>query len=99
MDEYGNIGGLDNAKQQLKNLGYTDEEINYEIPENAEIRCFSAGTLIDMADGSRKPIEQIEVGDEVLAYDPAELGGLGELKAARVTRTMVNQVEDIIKAL
>jgi|TARA_R110001606_G_scaffold3642_19_gene16525 hypothetical protein len=96
MDEYGNIGGLDNAKQQLKNLGYTDEEINYEIPENAEIRCFSAGTLIDMADGSRKPIEQIEVGDEVLAYDPAELGGLGELKAARVTRTMVNQVEEII---
>ena len=42
---------------------------------------------------------QSEVGDEVLAYDPAENDGLGELKAARVTRTMVNQVEDIIKAL
>ena len=61
-----------------------------------DVRCFSAGTLIDMADGSQKPIEQIKVGDEVLSYDPAELGGLGELKAARVTRTMVNQVEEII---
>tara|TARA_R110002049_G_scaffold250891_2_gene425284 strand:- start:2976 stop:3827 length:852 start_codon:yes stop_codon:yes gene_type:complete len=71
-----------------------DAKINAE-----EGRCFSAGTLIDMADGTQKPIEQIEVGDEVLAYDPAENDGLGELKAARVTRTMVNQVEDIIKAL
>ncbi|MFH1655240.1 MAG: polymorphic toxin-type HINT domain-containing protein [Candidatus Omnitrophota bacterium] len=31
--------------------------------------CFLAGTPILMADGSRKPIEEIKVGDEVLAYN------------------------------
>ncbi|MFI9366750.1 polymorphic toxin-type HINT domain-containing protein [Kitasatospora sp. NPDC053057] len=31
---------------------------------------FTAGTLVLMADGQRKPIEQLVVGDEVLATDP-----------------------------
>jgi hypothetical protein len=31
--------------------------------------CFPAGTLITMADGSLKPIEEIKVGDIVLSYD------------------------------
>ncbi len=32
---------------------------------------FVAGTLVLMADGSRKPIEQIKAGEEVLATDPS----------------------------
>lgn len=31
--------------------------------------CFAAGTLISMADGSSKPIEMINVGDQVKAFD------------------------------
>ncbi len=31
--------------------------------------CFIAGTLVEMADGSKKNIEEIEVGDEVLSWD------------------------------
>src|SRR5215470_9219734 len=31
--------------------------------------CFVAGTRISMADGSSRPIEEVEVGDQVLAYD------------------------------
>ena len=31
--------------------------------------CFVEGTLITMADGSQKPVENIEYGDEVLCYD------------------------------
>ena len=31
--------------------------------------CFVAGTLISMADGSFKPIEQIKKGDKVLSRD------------------------------
>lgn len=30
--------------------------------------CFQAGTLVNMADGSLKNIEDLEVGDEVLNY-------------------------------
>jgi RHS repeat-associated protein len=31
--------------------------------------CFAAGTLVAMADGSEKPIEEVEKGDIVKAYD------------------------------
>ncbi|MFD8756718.1 polymorphic toxin-type HINT domain-containing protein [Kitasatospora sp. NPDC059577] len=33
-------------------------------------QSFVAGTLVVMADGQHKPIEQVQVGDEVLATDP-----------------------------
>jgi len=49
-----------------------------------------------MADGTLKPIETIEVGDDVLAYDPKPEDGLGKLKPARVLQTMTNFVEEII---
>jgi len=44
--------------------------------------CFLAGTQITMADGTTKPIEQIAVGDVVLAYDKAT----GEMKPDPVKR-------------
>jgi len=31
--------------------------------------CFEGGTLVDMADGTRRPISDIRAGDEVLSYD------------------------------
>ena len=31
--------------------------------------CFVAGTLVTMADGSKKPIEQVKAGDQVLSCD------------------------------
>jgi intein/homing endonuclease len=42
--------------------------------------CLLAGTEITMADGSKKPIESIAVGDVVLAYDEKT----GEMKPDRV---------------
>jgi hypothetical protein len=42
--------------------------------------CLLAGTEITMADGSKKPIEEIAVGDVVLAYDEKS----GEMKPDRV---------------
>ncbi|WP_234320997.1 polymorphic toxin-type HINT domain-containing protein [Streptomyces katrae] len=44
-------------------------------------QCFLAGTLVRMADGSEKKIEDIQVGDEVLATDPRS----GETGAQKVT--------------
>ena len=40
-----------------------------------------------MADGSRKAIEQVVVGDSVLAYDPLQNNGQGALAPHSVTRT------------
>jgi superfamily I DNA/RNA helicase len=45
-------------------------------------QCLAAGTLVTMADGSRKPIEDVAAGDEVLSC----YGG-PQFAAARVQRT------------
>ncbi len=42
--------------------------------------CFPAGTMISMADGTSKPIEDVKVGDEVLSYNTYS----GNLRAGTV---------------
>ncbi|MGI5505356.1 polymorphic toxin-type HINT domain-containing protein [Lentzea sp. CA-135723] len=46
---------------------------------------FVAGTRVLMADGSTKPIEQVQVGDEVVATDPTT----GETSSRKVTDLIV----------
>src|SRR5437762_10508182 len=48
-------------------------------------QCLVAGTRVTMADGSHKPIEQVEVGDHVLSCY-----GSGDFRAATVTRVYRN---------
>lgn len=45
------------------------EDIDFEIYQDA---CLSKGTLISMADGSKKPVEEIEEGDMVLGITGAQ---------------------------
>ncbi|MFG2055211.1 polymorphic toxin-type HINT domain-containing protein [Micromonospora sp. NPDC048930] len=51
---------------------------------------FAPGTKIEMASGEQKPIETLQVGDEVLATDPES----GTTEARAVTRTHINNDED-----
>jgi hypothetical protein len=53
-------------------------------------RCFIAGTQILMADGSRKPIEEIDVDDIVMSFDGDAEDGLGASVPRRVTKTFTN---------
>ncbi len=48
-------------------------------------KCFLAGTEVEMADGSTQKIEDIELGDKVLATDPET----GETTAEEVTSRIV----------
>ena len=52
-------------------------------------RCnsFLPGTAVLMADGSTKPIEQVEVGDVVLATDPET----GQTEPKKVTATIIGE--------
>eukprot|EP00439_Symbiodinium_sp_Y106_P090069 s1_g2605.t1 len=54
--------------------------------------CFAAGTPILLANGSEKPIEQIVIGDVVMAFDT-----YGELKPRRVTQTYINQKPTLLR--
>ncbi|MFF6873667.1 polymorphic toxin-type HINT domain-containing protein [Streptomyces sp. NPDC012450] len=49
-------------------------------------QCFLAGTLVLMADGTTKEIQDIEVGDKVLATDP-ETGESGARPVTQLIRT------------
>ncbi|MFI9163439.1 polymorphic toxin-type HINT domain-containing protein [Kitasatospora aureofaciens] len=47
---------------------------------------FVAGTMVVMADGQQKPIEQIKIGDDILATDP-QTGETGHKAVTAVTET------------
>jgi DNA helicase-2/ATP-dependent DNA helicase PcrA len=54
-------------------------------------QCLVEGTLVTMADGSRKPIEAVREGDEVLSSY-----GSGDFRAARVTATTRRLADELI---
>jgi hypothetical protein len=56
--------------------------------------CFAAGTPILMGDGRCKSIEKICIGDVVMAFNPAERQGRGELVPARVKRLFRNSTNE-----
>lgn len=65
--------------------------IGVEFKNNLADECFLAGTMIDMWDGSKKPIEQITPNDLVVSYDKQ-----GNLVPGRVKRTMQNRSKYIL---
>ncbi|MFB9514038.1 polymorphic toxin-type HINT domain-containing protein, partial [Streptomyces purpureus] len=60
-----------------------------EVASLASGNSFVAGTEVVMADGTRKPIEKVEEGDEVLATDPTT----GRTTKQKVTATIVGEGE------
>lgn len=57
------------------------------LPAASAFRSFSGDTEVLMADGSRRPIGEIEVGDDVLALDPET----GERGSRQVTHVWVHE--------
>ena len=55
--------------------------------DGAVDECFVAGTPIAMADGTQRPIEQVQVGDWVLAYDVEA----GRVTPAPVLRAFIHE--------
>ncbi|MEU9699760.1 HNH/endonuclease VII fold putative polymorphic toxin [Streptomyces sp. NPDC047981] len=55
-----------------------------------DCNCFLAGTDVLMADGTTKDIEDVKLGDEVLATDP-ETGEEGPRKVSRLIRTSADK--------
>ncbi|MFJ8045535.1 polymorphic toxin-type HINT domain-containing protein [Kitasatospora sp. NPDC096147] len=71
-------------------------KIEAELAEDARTACkwnsFPAGTLVVLADGTRRPIEQLEPGDSVRATDPAT----GATEPATVTDTFTHGTDHLI---
>ncbi|MGI9129766.1 MAG: lectin-like protein, partial [Roseomonas sp.] len=60
-------------------------------------RCFAAGTPILMADGTTKPIEDIRVGDLVMAFAEDAAAGHGDLAPRKVVRLYRNVTKEWIE--
>ncbi|MEU7552662.1 polymorphic toxin-type HINT domain-containing protein [Streptomyces sp. NPDC044571] len=60
-----------------------------DVVARSGCNCFLAGTEVLMADGSAKKIEDVQLGDEVLATDPRS----GETAKRPVTRLIVTEAD------
>ena len=60
------------------------------IPPGSGPGCFLSGTLITMANGTQKPIEEIQVGDIVLAFNE----NTGQIEPDTTTEVFSNLKED-----
>ncbi|MFH8982957.1 polymorphic toxin-type HINT domain-containing protein [Streptomyces varsoviensis] len=89
--------GSQSIKQEIKKE--VKEEVKEQAkeaaqPQSCEANSFVPGTTVLMADGSRKPIEQIKTDDKVLATDPET----GESKPEPVVATIIgNGSKDLVK--
>ncbi|MFF4225359.1 polymorphic toxin-type HINT domain-containing protein [Streptomyces abikoensis] len=90
--------GSQGVKQEIK------KEVKQEVKEQAKEAAqpqscptgnsFVPGTTVLMANGDRKPIEQVKTGDKVLATDPET----GETKAESVVATIIGEgSKDLVK--
>lgn len=68
--------------------GQGTPSVSMELPEEqlTDTKCFAAGTPIEMPDGTMKAIENIKIGDKVLAFDGDMDGGRGAKVPRRVTQ-------------
>jgi hypothetical protein len=56
------------------------------------VQCFVAGTLVTLSDGTRKPIEQLQIGDEVRSYNIERR----EFVAGKVSKIMNRDVTEYL---
>ena len=84
------ITAIDNGQTISENY-LTDPDSDMEV-------CFVAGTLILMADGTSKPIEEIRPGDMVLAVDHNNPEN-DTPKPSKVTRFFDNGLKSVVKLL
>jgi hypothetical protein len=59
---------LDRARAEMFGADSVISRIDAGEYPDVSMGCFPAGTLVTMGDGTRKSIEQIQVGDEVLTH-------------------------------
>ncbi|WP_457456044.1 polymorphic toxin-type HINT domain-containing protein [Streptomyces sp. TE5632] len=80
------VGSMGGTPYSLRGKGNPPASGPWKESRGFSCKCFLAGTDVLMADGSTKDIEDVELGDEVLAADP-QTGELGPRKVTRLIRT------------
>ncbi|MBB5802860.1 RHS repeat-associated protein [Saccharothrix ecbatanensis] len=72
------------AAERAKAVAAKAKAATKKPPKGCKTHSFAAGTLVLLADGTRKPIEQVKPGDKVQATEP----GTGKTEGRQVTRSI-----------
>ncbi len=82
------------AQEYILNREKIQQELQIEelFQQLDQRYCFDGETPILMSDGTYKPIEQIKIGDEVMAFD-----GLGELQPRKVIQTFLTPDQEVVQ--
>ena len=88
VDEFQDTNSIQYAWLRLVAPGVPDAsgQASYPFVVGDDDQCLAAGTLVSMADGSRRPIEQVNAGDQVLSNY-----GSCDLRPAKVTESFVHE--------
>ncbi|WP_107677955.1 Hint domain-containing protein [Agrobacterium sp. LAD9] len=88
------------SQKVLRELEKISAGISHRInPANSIgiAECFEASTKILLADGTEKPISEVEVGDTVLAFDGSANLGRGALCPRRVKKVFSNTTSEFVR--
>ncbi len=88
--KFGSVQQIDTALQALSDMSQTPPD---EL-DKVWAFCFAGDTPVAMADGSHRPIADVAVGDEVLAFSVLADGGRGPMVPRRVTRLFRNVTDE-----
>jgi RHS repeat-associated protein len=84
------IDGIKGFRKAEEELHKAEEAVG----ATCSINSFKPGTLVQLADGRKKPIEHLQLGDEVLAADPVT----GKVVAESIVRTIIGQgTKDLVE--
>jgi hypothetical protein len=102
------VGGLKSQLNGMPPTGtgwsyWFDISVNGSVPRglpgqsplggpNDRTVCFVDGTLVTMADGTQKPIEQVQIGDDVRSFDTER----GEFVSGTVSQTFQHEATDYL---
>jgi DNA helicase-2/ATP-dependent DNA helicase PcrA len=92
VDEFQDTNSIQYAWLQLIAPGGEEAAVPFAVGDDDQ--CLAAGTRVTMADGSRKPIEEIVAGDQVMSSF-----GTGDFRAAQVAETFVRKRKGAIVSL
>ena len=72
---------------------YRDTVLSELTFDGTGVHCFIAGTEVQMADGTARPIETISIGDNIISADPAS----GELYSATVLEMITRKHHNLYR--
>lgn len=76
-------------------IGYVARTITYQVTDDCNLCCVPAGTMILMNDATEKPIEEIELGDKILAFPENSIQAYPMVEEAKVIAVMSREVEKL----